>query len=80
MQHYYDHPTEPNMSGDEFITPSVITDDGGKPLRHRRRRRRGDLLQLPRRPPARITKAFVLDRFHDGFDRGPRSSTSTTRP
>src|SRR5215212_3265205 len=25
IRHYYDHPTEPNMSGDEFVTPSVIT-------------------------------------------------------
>jgi 2,3-bisphosphoglycerate-independent phosphoglycerate mutase len=24
---YYEHPTEPNMSGDEFVTPSVITGD-----------------------------------------------------
>ena len=28
---YYDHPTEPNMSGDEFVTPSVISDDGSTP-------------------------------------------------
>src|SRR5436305_727420 len=32
IRHYYDHPTEPNMSGDEFVTPSVITDGSGKPL------------------------------------------------
>ncbi|HMO26832.1 MAG TPA: hypothetical protein PKB10_11235 [Tepidisphaeraceae bacterium] len=25
VQHYYDNPTESNMSGDEFITPSIIT-------------------------------------------------------
>ena len=31
VQHYYDHPTEPNMTGDEFVIPSVIVDNG-KPL------------------------------------------------
>src|SRR5205085_1976311 len=31
VQHYYDHPTEPNMSGDEFVVPSVICDDGSTP-------------------------------------------------
>src|SRR5215207_597536 len=30
IQYYYDHPTEPNMSGDEFVTPSVITGDDGR--------------------------------------------------
>ncbi len=25
VQHYYANPTEPNMSGDEFVTPSIIT-------------------------------------------------------
>jgi 2,3-bisphosphoglycerate-independent phosphoglycerate mutase len=31
VQHYYDHPTETNMAGDEFVTPSVICDDGQTP-------------------------------------------------
>src|SRR5436305_11929731 len=31
IQHYYDHPTEPNMTGDEFVTPSVILDANGNP-------------------------------------------------
>ena len=37
---YYDHPTEPNMSGDEFVTPSVICDDGSTP---RSMRENGDM-------------------------------------
>src|SRR5256714_3546558 len=28
---YYDHPSEPSMKGDEFVTPSVISDDGSNP-------------------------------------------------
>src|SRR5438045_3996167 len=32
VAYYYDHPAEPSMSGDEFVTPSVITlDDGTTP-------------------------------------------------
>src|SRR4051812_11773230 len=29
VTHYYENPTEPNMNGDEFITPSVITQPDG---------------------------------------------------
>ena len=28
ITHYYENPFEPNMRGDEFITPSVITEAG----------------------------------------------------
>ena len=31
VQFYYDHPTEPTMTGDEFVPPSVIV-EGGKPI------------------------------------------------
>lgn len=31
-QHYYEHPTETNLSGDEFIEPTVVTDNHGQPL------------------------------------------------
>src|SRR5687767_3182472 len=32
VSHYYDNPVAPNMSGDEFITPSVITTAQGAPV------------------------------------------------
>jgi 2,3-bisphosphoglycerate-independent phosphoglycerate mutase len=72
IRHYYDNPTEPNMSGDEFVTPSVITGDvGDKPLAQVRDgdsvlfyNYRGDR-------PRELTKAFVLPDF-TGFDRGPK--------
>jgi 2,3-bisphosphoglycerate-independent phosphoglycerate mutase len=67
---YYDHPTEPNMSGDEFVTPSVICDDGTTP---RARVKNGDTIifyNYRGDRPRELTKAFVLPDF-TGFDRGP---------
>lgn len=69
VQHYYDNPTEPNMSGDEFVTPSVICDDGTTP---RAIIRDGDSVVFYNYRgdrPRELTKAFVLDDFM-GFDRG----------
>ena len=71
IQHYYDHPTEPNMNGDEFIIPSIITGPDDKPLATIKDgdsvlfyNYRGDR-------PRELTKAFVLPEF-DGFNRGPK--------
>jgi 2,3-bisphosphoglycerate-independent phosphoglycerate mutase len=63
VQHYYDNPPSPNMSGDEFVTPSIIEPgigvrDGDSILFYNYR---GDR-------PREITKAFVLDEFK-GFPR-----------
>ena len=73
ITHYYEHPTEPNMTGDEFVTPVG---------HHRRRRRRrcatvtrrrlGHLLQLSRRPPARAHQGVRPRPTSTGFDRGPK--------
>jgi 2,3-bisphosphoglycerate-independent phosphoglycerate mutase len=66
---YYARPTEPNMSGDEFVTPSVICDDGATP---RAIVRDGDSVifyNYRGDRPREITKAFMLDSF-TGFDRG----------
>ncbi len=70
LQHYYDHPTEPNMSGDEFVTPSIITENG-KPIGPVKNGDSVIFYNYRNDRPKEITKAFVLDRF-DGFDRGPR--------
>ncbi len=85
IQHYYTHPTEPNMSGDEFIAPSVICDDGVTP---RAMVSDGDSVLFYNYRgdrPREITKAFVYDPFpytvtdkktgvsvKHGFERGPR--------
>ncbi len=71
VQTYYDHPTETNMSGDEFVTPSVICDDGATP---RALIKNGDAIifyNYRGDRPREITKAFVLPDF-TGFDRGPK--------
>jgi 2,3-bisphosphoglycerate-independent phosphoglycerate mutase len=68
---YYDHPTEPNMQGDEFVTPSVICDDGSTP---RATVRNGDSVifyNYRGDRPRELTKAFVHDDF-TGFPRGPK--------
>ncbi|MDB5294082.1 MAG: pgm [Phycisphaerales bacterium] len=80
IQHYYANPTEPNMAGDEFVTPCIITGtdataghaavrDGDSVIFYNYR---GDR-------PRELTKAFVLDEFPSdaagvrmGFDRGPK--------
>jgi 2,3-bisphosphoglycerate-independent phosphoglycerate mutase len=71
VQHYYDHPSSPNMTGDEFITPSVICDDGKTP---RAMVKNGDSIifyNYRGDRPREITKAFVSSDFK-GFDRGPK--------
>jgi 2,3-bisphosphoglycerate-independent phosphoglycerate mutase len=71
IQNYYDHPTEPNMSGDEFVAPSVIYDDGVTP---RAVVKDGDSIifyNYRGDRPRELTQAFVLPDFK-GFDRGPK--------
>ena len=69
VQNYYDHASEPTTHGDEFVTPSVITDDG-KP---RATVEDGDSVifyNYRGDRPRELTHAFVLPDFQ-GFDRGP---------
>ena len=83
IRDYYDQPSEPNRSGDEFITPSLCTAEGPPGGRIRdgdsvvSANFRGDR-------PREITKAFTLDQFpfqvvgpdggeqEMGFERGPK--------
>jgi 2,3-bisphosphoglycerate-independent phosphoglycerate mutase len=68
VQAYYDAPTEPNMSGDEFVTPSIICDDGKTP---RAIVKDGDSIifyNYRGDRPREITKAFILPDFK-GFPR-----------
>ena len=78
LQHYYDHPSEPNRHGDEFVEPAVIVDpddlDAG-------RIRSGDAViffNYRGDRPREITKAFVLSDEawamvkEGGFPRGAR--------
>jgi 2,3-bisphosphoglycerate-independent phosphoglycerate mutase len=71
IAYYYDHPAEPSMSGDEFVTPSVICDDGHAP---RATVRDGDSIifyNYRGDRPRELTKSFVLENF-DGFARGQK--------
>ncbi|HEY1686845.1 MAG TPA: 2,3-bisphosphoglycerate-independent phosphoglycerate mutase [Tepidisphaeraceae bacterium] len=66
IQHYYANPTEPNMAGDEFITPCVIQPAGlvknnDAVIFYNYR---GDR-------PKELTKAFTFSEF-TGFARGPK--------
>ena len=68
VRHYYDNPPEPNLSGDEFVTPSIITDAAGSPIA---RVKDGDAVLFYNYRgdrPRELTKAFVLDDFA-GFPR-----------
>ena len=69
VAYYYEHPSEPSMAGDEFVTPSIISDDGSTP---RATVRGGDSVifyNYRGDRPRELTKAFVLPDF-TGFDRG----------
>jgi len=81
LQHYYKHASEPSRSGDEFVVPSVIVVDGGKPATIRD----GDsviFFNYRGDRPRELTKAFTFDEFpfaHPekpgetlGFDRGKK--------
>lgn len=68
VESYYAKPTAPNMSGDEFVTPSIIVDASGKPLAMVQNgdsvlfyNYRGDR-------PRELTRAFVMPDFA-GFAR-----------
>ena len=70
IQNYYDHPTEPNMSGDEFVVPSVITQNG-EPLATVKNGDSVIFYNYRGDRPKELTKAFTVDDF-SGFDRGPK--------
>jgi 2,3-bisphosphoglycerate-independent phosphoglycerate mutase len=68
---YYENPIEPNMSGDEFVVPSVITGDvSDKPLATVRDGDSVIFYNYRGDRPRELTKAFVLPDF-TGFPRGP---------
>ena len=63
LQSYYDNPISSNMTGDEFVTPSIICDDGVSP---RSIIKDGDgviFVNFRGDRPREIAKAFVLDEF-----------------
>ncbi len=79
VTHYYDHPSEPTLNGDEFITPTAICDDSGNsgssgdPGNPRTTIRDGDSLiffNIRGDRPREITRAFTFDTFpYQGTDK-----------
>ena len=78
LAHHYEHPSDANCTGDEFVPPSLMPVDDGEPAKIRD----GDsviFFNYRGDRPRELTKAFVLDEFPFqpepgaptvGFDRG----------
>jgi 2,3-bisphosphoglycerate-independent phosphoglycerate mutase len=88
LRRYYAAPTEPGMHGDEFVPPTVITEDGRHPLATIADGDSVIFFNFRGDRPRQLIKAFVLpefpfvatDKFGQpqkmGFDRGPRLDVS----
>ncbi len=79
LRHYYAHPSQSNLSGDEFVTPSLMVKNGRGPVTIAD----GDSIiffNFRGDRPRQLTKAFTLDGFPyadadgttHGFERGPK--------
>ena len=71
VQAYYDHPLNDSQKGDEFVPPTWVTGQDGKPLATIRDGDAVVFYNYRGDRPRELTKAFVIDGFMD-FDRGPR--------
>jgi len=69
--YYYENPLEPSRSGDEFIVPTAIVDDEGKPVGPIQDGDAVVFFNFRGDRPRELTRAFIEDGF-DGFDRGSR--------
>jgi 2,3-bisphosphoglycerate-independent phosphoglycerate mutase len=68
---YYEKPLSPSQAGDEFVTPTAIVGNDGKPLAAIADGDAVIFYNYRGDRPREITKAFVIDGFKD-FDRGPK--------
>ena len=68
---YYAKPLSPTQVGDEFVTPTAIVGNDGKPLGPVAGGDAFVFYNYRGDRPREITKAFVIDDFK-GFDRGPK--------
>jgi 2,3-bisphosphoglycerate-independent phosphoglycerate mutase len=88
LQRYYDNPTEPNMAGDEFVPPTVVSLDGRAPVATIDDGDSVIFFNFRGDRPRQLTKAFVLNDFpfegkdrtgevrRMGFDRGRKLDLS----
>lgn len=71
VEHYYENPFEPTCKGDEFILPTAMIDDEGKPVAIVEDGDAVIFFNFRGDRPREITRAFIQDDF-DGFDRGKK--------
>lgn len=83
LQRYYERPSAPTMAGDEFVPPTVISEDGQTPLATVRDGDSVIFFNFRGDRPRQLVKAFVLETFpyrakdrsgevvEQGFARGP---------
>jgi len=84
LRRYYDNPSEPGMKGDEFVPPTVVSEDGRNPVATIRDGDAAIFYNFRGDRPRQIVKAFTLDTFpfigkdktgeqrEMGFERGPK--------
>lgn len=63
LQRYYEQPLEPGMRGDEFVLPTVISEDGLTPLTLIRDGDSVIVFNFRGDRPRQLVKAFVCQRF-----------------
>lgn len=71
IQQYYDNPLDDSRHGDEFILPTAIVDDSGKPVGTIQSGDAVIFFNFRGDRPRELTRAFIEDDF-TGFDRGPK--------
>ncbi|MCB1122408.1 MAG: 2,3-bisphosphoglycerate-independent phosphoglycerate mutase, partial [Verrucomicrobiae bacterium] len=71
VQHYYDNPLDDSRKGDEFVVPSWIVDDAGKPIATIENGDAVVFYNYRGDRPREITRAFIEDDF-DEFERGEK--------
>ncbi len=84
LRRYYANPSEASMHGDEFVPPTVVSDDGLSPLATIRDGDSVIFYNFRGDRPRQLVKAFAFDTFpyrakdrdgrevQMGFDRGPK--------
>ncbi|MBW7904347.1 MAG: 2,3-bisphosphoglycerate-independent phosphoglycerate mutase [Phycisphaerae bacterium] len=63
LERYYRNPVEPNMKGDEFVPPTVISEDGLSPLATVRDGDSVVFFNFRGDRPRQLVRAFVAERF-----------------
>lgn len=71
VQFYYDNPLDDSRKGDEFVVPTAVVDDDGKPVATVEDGDAVVFFNFRGDRPRELTRAFIEDDF-DGFDRGAK--------